>query len=184
MDPLFRDVQETCNAQDQRSSHSSSAETTPQTAPTPQSQDSTQDSTQAQRPGESTGAYLERLSASMMEALNERTFENHPILSYLSPNFRASLDSPSSTAEEILVHFHKLVEVYPETHVRAVETKAYVYPNLGKADVYMNLEGTGNPPGLVRQGFCQLDWELVDGKWTCVRHKGLGGTVPQDPDRL
>lgn len=190
MDPLFRDLVSShdestgtgsdSNTNSNTETSSSSAGTTPPDLQWPEQYDTIPD----QQPDESTEAYLERLSNCMMDAINDRRFKKHPITKYMAEHFTASLDAPPANKEEIIVHFQKLAALYPETHVRSVETKAYVYPSLGQADVYMNLEGTGNPPGLVRQGFCTLEWELHDEKWICVKHSGMGGTSARDLNQM
>ena len=65
---------------------------------------------------------------------------------------------------------------HPDHISKILDMTTYVDRNLGYADVFANVEVTGNPVGIVRKSVAILEWRNYGERWLCVRHRGLRGT--------
>lgn len=122
--------------------------------------------------------YLEKLTWSIMEARNRRDYEYLRSADFLGPSWTASLDynvKEPPRLEEHIAEYEKMVEEYPEHRLRLLDASTSLDLEHRYASVYLNMELTGHPPGVVQTGIGVFDWRLVRQKWVCSKMMGMRG---------
>ncbi|EME42469.1 hypothetical protein DOTSEDRAFT_73337 [Dothistroma septosporum NZE10] len=131
------------------------------------------------RGAQETIEYLEALTWSFMEAHNRRDVEFMRRADFLSPSWTAALEhnkpKPSYLEEHIQEHY-RLVELFPDRICRWLDASTSLDLEHGLATVYINMELTGSPPGVVHTGIVLYEWQLVQQKWVCVKMIGMRGS--------
>lgn len=159
-------------------------ENIPTAMPTYSSPDSTDTANDPAQPRttQSTSQYLERLTLGLIEGVNSRKFEAHPSIAYFSSDWKAQ-SNDQSISYPMDQHFEitrQLTIDHPELWIHVVNVSTQMgYRDLC-ADVYVDMEHTGYPPGVVRTTIGVFHWKQFDEengkkKWLCVRHTGARG---------
>ena len=123
--------------------------------------------------------YLERLSWSIMEARNNRNYDYIRQADFLAPSWTASLDynvKEPPRLEDHIAEYQKMVEAYPEHNLRLLDASTSLDLEHRFAAVYLNLELTGHPPGVIQTGIGVFEWRLVKQTWICSKMTGMRGT--------
>ena len=95
------------------------------------------------------------------------------------PSFTATLEySVTETLglEEHIAEYRKILEQYPERKVRLLDATNRLDLEHGLATVYIDLERTGFPPGVVQTVIAVYEWQLVKQKWLCSKMIGMRGS--------
>lgn len=130
----------------------------------------------------STSEYLEGLTLGIIEGVNSRKFEAHPSYENFSPHWKAQ-SNDASISYPLDQHFQitrQLTIDNPDLWIHVVNTNVVMgYRDLS-ADVYVDMEHHGFPPGLVRTCIGVFHWKLIDDddgakRWLCMRHTGARG---------
>lgn len=137
----------------------------------------------------STSEYLEQLTLGIIDGVNSRQFEAHPSYANISPHWRAQ-SNDQSISYSLDQHFQitrELTVNYPDLFMRVVNTTVVMRYRDLCADVYMDMEHRGYPPGLVRTCIGVFHWKVFDEdgekKWLCTKHTGARGMTGIEPLR-
>ncbi|KAK4503454.1 hypothetical protein PRZ48_004369 [Zasmidium cellare] len=128
-------------------------------------------------PDESTASYLERLSSTIVTALNDRdfAFASAPaqlFLTHISPHWRGEIDTFAQKREitsfdQQRAMWKQRAEENPGVHFEIVHLWSYVNEEVGLANVYMNMEVTGvGGDGVKLHAMNELKWKRTDGETT------------------
>lgn len=139
---------------------------------------------------QSTSEYLKSLTLDFIEGVNSRQFEAHPSFAFFSPRWKAQ-SNDQSIWYPLDRHFEitrQLTVDYPDLWCRVISTNVVLgYRDLC-ADVFVDIEHHGFPPGLVRTSLAVFHWKVFDDgngarKWLCTRHTGARGMTGIEPLR-
>lgn len=138
----------------------------------------------------SASEYLKTLTLDIIEGVNSRQFEAHPSFAYFSPYWKAQSNDQANWYP-LDQHFEitrQLTRDYPDLWCRVVSASVLMgYRDLC-ADVFVDIEHHGFPPGLVRTSLAVFHWKVFDDenggkKWLCTRHTGARGMTGIEPLR-
>lgn len=143
--------------------------------------------TPSTRRDESTASYLERLSSTVVTAINDRDFnftspEAQTFLSHVSPHWRGEIDTFAQKREvasfdQQRAMWKQRADENPNVHFEIVHLWSYVNEEVGLANVYMNMEVTGvGGEGVTLHAMNELKWKRFDGVWLCYYTVGLRGS--------
>ena len=128
-------------------------------------------------------SHLEGIAHSCMKSLNDRNFSKCADgWNQMADIFRADSEHPQGglveqTLEEHLEMQRHIAEECPEYCLRLLDLYTEVNERTGSASVFMTVEATGIPPGVIRQSIGVSKFQLIDGRWLCVRYGGARGMV-------
>ncbi|KAF7190485.1 hypothetical protein HII31_08199 [Pseudocercospora fuligena] len=140
-----------------------------------------------QKADEGVTEYLLRLSIELVEALNERTYADHPVMeAHLAAGWRGQFDygqvgalrpgresGTAMTHNEHLEANRKVFATYPQHNIKIVDANTSLDRGMKKGTVFMNIAVSGAPPGTTREGITQFEWSLTSGTWLCVKHTAM-----------
>lgn len=135
-------------------------------------------------------AMVENSCRDYVSAINLRDWDtSSPLWSSMSETFRAdpaigTFGMQQQTLADFLQSRAEICIDHPTYAVRILDLSTDLNHQANKAEVFMNLEVTGVPEGVVRQNVGILDFQPFDWgdetKWLCVRYRsfrGLGGPI-------
>ncbi|KAF2165414.1 hypothetical protein M409DRAFT_24264 [Zasmidium cellare ATCC 36951] len=116
---------------------------------------------------------VESLVQAFLQAINARHFDiSNPIYRHKSASFRANAEHFSSrelTLPEYLLAFRELTIDHPQHHANPLDMTTYVDRELGHAKVFVNVEVTGCPVGIVRKSVAVVEFQLEGKEWKCFK---------------
>ncbi|KAK4495434.1 hypothetical protein PRZ48_013765 [Zasmidium cellare] len=138
---------------------------------------------------------LEAHVAASANAVNTRDFSrSSPGWNYMAPKYRAKfgwigpflpcgLQQQNLSLEESLEMQKDLVVNFPEFRLHVIDmfTEVKAWSSTGEADVYMNMEVEGIPPGVVKRAMSVTTFKFLGGKWQAVECKSLDGSHNFEP---
>lgn len=128
--------------------------------------------------------HLEALTHDFETSINKHDFNIlSPTWQVLSPRFTfdswigdsSNLPEREDARLKWLASLDAVSKRHKEYHIRLFDISTNVHADLMSAECFVNMETTGNPPGVVRQAVAVLGFRLVKGKWKCLSHKGFQG---------
>ena len=127
------------------------------------------------------GKKVESLTRAFLQAINDRHFDiSDPIYRHKSVKFRANAEHFSSqelTLAEYLAAFHELTTQHPQHYANPLDMTTYVERELGYAKVFLNVEVTGCPVGIVRKSVAVVEFQLEGADWKCIGWGSMVGDV-------
>ena len=128
-------------------------------------------------------SHVEGIAHNCMKSLNDRNFSKGANgWTQMADIFRADSEHPQGGLVEQIVEEHldmqrQIAEEFPEYRLRLLDLYTEVSERAGSASVFMTVEATGIPPGMIRQSIGVSKFRLIDGRWLCVRYGGARGMV-------
>lgn len=127
--------------------------------------------------------HVEGIAHNCVKSLNGRNFS--PSASgwnQMAAIFRADSEHPQGGIaeqglEEHLEMQRQIAQEHPQYRLRLLDLHTEVDERAGSASVFMTVEATGIPPGVIRQSVGVSKFQLIDGRWLCVRYGGARGMV-------
>lgn len=126
-------------------------------------------------------AELEMRAHANIDAMNERDFSPTSALYYLKiEGWRATAAHGMGTKEmgleEYMETLRQLTKNHPQFKATLRDKTTTVNAKQDCAEMYMNVEIEGMPPGIVRQTVAIVVYRLVGGVWMACSHNALPGT--------
>ena len=127
-------------------------------------------------------AYLEHLTQLSADAINTRDFDlDSPARKIVHARIFESLGAAFHARpgerfgiHDLLAMLQHATDVNPKVQIRLTGLSTEVSESLERAVVYYNVETSGAPPGIIRQGVCCAEYQLNErGEWLRVKHKGI-----------
>lgn len=153
-------------------------------AATSSSETATDEGTQA------TSEYLKSLTLDILEGVNSRQFEAHRSFAYFAPQWKAQSNDHSNwyPPDQHFEIMKRLTREYPGLWCRPMSISVVMGYRELCADVFLDIEHHGFPPGLVRTSLAVFHWKVFDDgdggkKWLCTRHTGARGITGIEPLR-
>lgn len=132
-------------------------------------------------------SHLISVAKTFVQAINIRDFHpNSPLWSSMCDSFRASPHPPNPPVNvprlEWLEWMHQLYEANPEWKMECMDASCYVEKKEG--EVFMNLETSGIPPGIVTRSCALVKFRELKTGWRCVGFLGVNGGPGLEGERL
>ena len=134
---------------------------------------------------EFTAAYLERLSSSFVQVLNDHAFDfqsqsAQEVKAHLASNFRAHLDTVAQDSrpvslDEQVIKWRQRAQDNPDVVFQIVHSMATVGETTTRATVYLEMEVSGIS-NVKLQAMNEFNWERVEGVWLCYYVVGMRGS--------
>lgn len=122
---------------------------------------------------------LTALTHNFVNMINNRDWIDEPSASsHVAQGFKAEYQQVGSlTMSQHTAIYRNLTIEYPEYHIELLTCNPEVEAAAGKATVFMDLQVTGAPPGVVRNSVTVTEWKLVGPgrNWTCFRMSTIRG---------
>lgn len=123
----------------------------------------------ARRRKESTEAYLIRLTLNFLNAWNEQRYGDILSADFLPASYRMQRGfgqvepegNPPVDLKALVQHHQKLAEDSPERRAHAVEATAIMDKHHFAGQVFVNVELTGHPPGVMYAGVIVSEWWVL-----------------------
>lgn len=133
---------------------------------------------------DSTSKRLEDLTHEIINGVKSRRFETHASMAYFSPDFKGQTNDHSTwyPLDQHIELTKQLTIDYPELCIHVLNISTHMgYRDLC-ADVFVDMEHTRYPPGVVRRCLGVFHWKRFDQKnggmkWLCMRHTGARGVT-------
>ncbi|KAK1058804.1 hypothetical protein LTR74_013119 [Friedmanniomyces endolithicus] len=132
-------------------------------------------------PKDLTAAYLERLSSSFVDVLNDHDFDfqsqsAQEVKTHLASNFRAHLDTVAQDSrpvslDEQIIKWRQRAQDNPDVVFRIIHSMATVDETTTRATVYLEMEVSG-----ISNAMNEFNWERIEGVWLCYYVVGMRGS--------
>ena len=124
----------------------------------------------------STAIRLEYLSLQLFGLINTRDWDSQDWIEYLhedvllgyaptNPPFYQPNTHDGSGREAMIERYKALVAASPDYNCEVLTVEAIVDEVKGIAEVWSNVNVTGDPPNVVREAVCILYWRRLEGRW-------------------
>lgn len=126
---------------------------------------------------------LEQTTFNDIAAVNARDFgPTSALFINKADYFEAELSAALSTTPVSCVGFvesvKKACELFPNFKVRALDFTTSVHAELGRAEVFANVETTGRHEGVATRNVTVCEYHLIGGIWMHARHMTMIGMDP------
>lgn len=126
---------------------------------------------------------LEQMSIDDVDAVNSRDWSPTSALfrnkaSYWEATVTAALSVKKLTVEGFVNSVKKKTEMCPEFKLRIIDFTTTVDEGRGKAEIFANMEVTGDWNGVVQRNVTVLEYHCIDGRWFHVSHRTMPGMDP------
>ncbi|KAK4497710.1 hypothetical protein PRZ48_010363 [Zasmidium cellare] len=117
---------------------------------------------------ESTEAYLIRLTLNFLNAWNEQRYDEILAADFLAPAYQMQRGfgqvevegNPPVNIKGLVEHHQKLAAGSPQRHAHAIEASAVMDKHHYSAQVFVHVELTGHPPGVMYAGMIVSEWSV------------------------
>ncbi|KAF2160530.1 hypothetical protein M409DRAFT_28914 [Zasmidium cellare ATCC 36951] len=115
---------------------------------------------------ESTEAYLIRLTLNFLNAWNDQLYDEILSADFLAPAYQMQRGfgkvevegNPPVNIQGLVEHHQKLAADSPERHAHAVEASAVMDKYHLSGQIFVSVELTGHPPGVMYAGMIVSEW--------------------------
>lgn len=126
---------------------------------------------------------LEQTTYNDIACVNARDFGPDSLLfvnkaSYFQAEVSAALSSKPVSCEGFVESLRKACTMFPDFKVRALDFTTSVDRELGRAEVFANVETTGRHDGVAQRNVTICEYHLIEGVWMHVRHMTMTGMDP------
>lgn len=129
--------------------------------------------------------HLETIARTLVVAIDQRLLSAQspslvdPRLDFIDPFFKASPMPPWDHApldfEGFVTYIRTVVEANPEYSIRLSDVSSHVNDRAGTAEVFLNVEVEGMPPGVVRKSVGVMKFRRSEDRWRCFTYQGADG---------
>lgn len=133
-----------------------------------------------------TALHLEDIARTFITPIDQRLLSSRspsliaPELDFIDPFFRAVPMPPWDHApldlEGYVTYIRTVVEANPSYSIKLTDVSSHINDKAGTADVYLNVEVGGMPPGVVRKSVGVMRFRKGDGRWRCYTYQGADGS--------
>ncbi|CZT14720.1 uncharacterized protein RCC_12063 [Ramularia collo-cygni] len=126
---------------------------------------------------------LEQTTFNDIAAVNSRTFGPESVLfvnkaDYFEAQTSAALSDTPVSCQGFVDALKRACALFPEFKVRALDFTTTVDLELGKAEVFANVETTGRHEGVAQRNVSICEYHLIGGVWMHVKHMTMTGMDP------
>ncbi|KAK4624344.1 hypothetical protein CLAFUW4_03960 [Fulvia fulva] len=131
--------------------------------------------------GDEIANHIEIIVRSVADATNSRIFDqDQSPWDDFSPLFEAFIGDVNvkrSNLTHFIAHLRKMCTTHPEFYFQVTSLNVNVSPKKQIAEVFLNMDFEGMPPGIVRPAVATISFRLVGEKWLCTKWTSLRGLV-------
>lgn len=126
---------------------------------------------------------LEQTTYNDIAAVNARDFGPNSALfinkaDYFQAEVSAALSPTPLSCQGFADSVQKACKLFPDFKVRALDFTTSVDKEMGRAEVFANVETTGRHEGVAQRNVTICEYHCVEGKWLHVRHMTMTGMDP------
>lgn len=122
-------------------------------------------------PPSRTSKPLETLSAAVVNTINSRDCEHHPVFDCVSASYISMRDGEVGgfSRDEFINRVKTFTEAHPSLHVALMNSSSHADETAGKATVWLTYKVVNYPDHeLHREEIFVFHWARTDGAWICL----------------
>ncbi|KXT01575.1 hypothetical protein AC578_6351 [Pseudocercospora eumusae] len=126
---------------------------------------------------------LEAMSIADVDAVNNRDWSPSSALfknkaTYWEASTTAALSVRKLSVQGFVDSIKKKVAMSPDFKLRIIDFTTTVDEGKGRAEIFANMEVTGDWSGVAQRNVTHLEYHLIDGRWLHVSHRTMPGMDP------
>lgn len=126
---------------------------------------------------------LEQTTFNDIAAVNARDFGPDSVLfinkaEYFEAEVSAALSAHPLSCQGFVDSLKSACKVFPDFKVRALDFTTTIDREMGRAEVFANVETTGRHEGVAQRNVSICEYHLIEGVWLHVRHMTMTGMDP------